>query len=119
MPEPIIKNEGFLPLDESLIKHAPAQGGIEYQNDLPGHVHTWHQHSVHERLIIQSGEMSVEWVNDSNEVKQEKVLPGHVIELPAGTPHQSTAGSNGCSYLILPEGGKAAITSPYNIRKLC
>ncbi|WKD59479.1 hypothetical protein CCASP_05460 [Corynebacterium caspium DSM 44850] len=79
MPEPIIRNEGLLTLEENLIKHAPSQSGIEYQND----------------------------------------LPGYVIELPAGTAHQSTAGSNGCSYLILPEGGKAAITSAYPIGNLC
>lgn len=118
MPNPLIKNEGPLSLEESLSKYAPSQGGIEYQNDLPGHVHTWHQHSVHETLIILSGEMSLEWADDNKTIQQENLFPGCVIELPAGTPHQSTAGSNGCVYLILPEGGKAAATSLYDISAL-
>lgn len=115
MKNPTITDEGFLPLEDSLAKHAPSQGGIEYQNDLPGHVHDWHQHSVHERLVIQSGDMLVEWIDDKHQINKERVLPGYVIELPPGTPHQSTAGVEGCTYLIRPEGGKPAKTSPYDV----
>lgn len=112
---PIIKNEGILSLQENLKKHAPPQGGIEYQTDLPGHIHAWHQHNAHERLVVQEGTMLLEWLDEEGKINQQEVSSGDIIELPSGTPHQSTAGPVGCIYLIRPEGGKAAQTFLYDI----
>jgi uncharacterized protein YjlB len=112
MTRPTIVHEGALPVIQALSIHAPAQGGIEYQNDLPGKLHDWHSHSVHERLVVLSGSMVVAWLSPGGTQSEREVTAGDRIELPAGTVHRSTAGPQGCTYLICPDGGKPAITVP-------
>lgn len=115
MPAPTISLEKRLTVTEAIDAFAPAQGGIEYQTDQPGKVHAWHSHSVTETLIVLDGEMTLEWAEGSpgNILGTAAVGPGAVISLPANTIHQSTSHDNGCRYLILPEGGRAAETRVY------
>ncbi len=113
MAETAIFQEPELGIAEASAKFLPVQGGIELQRDAPGKVHSWHSHSVHETLVVLSGDMVVEYATRNGgpeTVAEDKATAGTRIELPAGTIHQSTAGDQGCVYLIVPEGGKAAHT---------
>ena len=94
-------------------RYLPVQGGIELQRDQPGKVHSWHSHSVHETLVVLDGQLFVEFVEQADAgpvVHSATAGQGVRIELSAKTVHQSTAGSDGCVYFIIPEGGKAAVT---------
>lgn len=111
-----IFHDGQLTLSEAAERYLPTQGGIELQRDQPGKVHAWHSHSVHETLVVLDGDMLVEYVEvyeGQDKVYAATAKPGSRIELPPNTVHQSTAGSVGCHYLIIPEGGKAAVTTSH------
>ncbi|ASU86045.1 hypothetical protein CDO52_05295 [Nocardiopsis gilva YIM 90087] len=98
-------------------RYLPEQGGIELQRDQPAKVHAWHSHAVHETLVVLDGSMVLEYVAaEGNErtITSGEVGSGARIELPAHTIHQSTAGEDGCIYFIIPEGGKAAVTTTYS-----
>lgn len=113
MPQTMIFQEPQLGIAEAADKYLPLQGGIELQRDAAGKVHSWHSHSVHETLVVLTGDMVIEYAapgGGPETVTVEKAIGGTRIELPAGTIHQSTAGSEGCVYFIIPEGGKAAHT---------
>ncbi|MER5889773.1 YqcI/YcgG family protein [Streptomyces sp. NPDC001941] len=111
--ETTVFQEPELGIAEAAAAFLPSQGGIELQRDAPGKVHSWHSHSVHETLVVLSGDMVVEYAAQGGgpeTVTEDKATSGTRIELPAGTVHQSTAGDQGCVYFIIPEGGKAAHT---------
>ncbi|MGJ4845771.1 cupin domain-containing protein [Leifsonia sp. Le1] len=113
MNAPSIVDEPVLGVADALEKYAPEQGGIEYQRDQPGKVHSWHSHDLHERLIVLSGSMLLSWRTSEGEVVSQRAVAGTRIELPANTVHQSTADDVPCTYLIYPEGGRAAVTTHY------
>lgn len=113
MPNPTITQDRIESVEAALDTYAPEQGGIEYQRDLPGKVHDWHSHDVHERLVVLSGSMSLSWLDPHGQVRHADVVGGDRIELPAGTVHRSVADADGCRYLICPEGGRAAVTSTH------
>ncbi|AGW42419.1 homoserine O-acetyltransferase [Leifsonia xyli subsp. cynodontis DSM 46306] len=112
MTAPRIKLGARLSVTEALDTFAPEQGGIEFQTDQAGKVHSWHSHSVTETLVVLEGTMTLEWAEGSPEniAGRHDVGPGAVISLPANTIHQSINHDSVCRYLILPEGGKAAET---------
>lgn len=112
MPAPIIKSAAPMTVSEAIAAFAPEQGGIEFQTDQPGKVHSWHSHSATETLVVIEGTMTLEWAegSPSNVVGRQDVGPGAVIHLPARTIHQSINQGEVCRYLIHPEGGKAAET---------
>lgn len=88
----------------------PHQGSFELQNDQPGKTHNWHHHSLDEELFVISGDVTLFWTGADG--YQEKHCPaGTWITLPAGTVHGSTAGPQGCIYMIRPEGGATAKTT--------
>jgi FPC/CPF motif-containing protein YcgG len=68
---------------------------VEVQVDRPGQLHPLHTHPVHETLQIISGELHFH-VNGEDFTASS----GTSIQLPAHTPHSSTAGPTGCLYLI-------------------
>ncbi|MBE3002358.1 hypothetical protein IDM40_27205 [Nocardiopsis sp. HNM0947] len=88
----------------------PEQGSFEVQQDGPGKTHGWHRHSIHETLAILSGTVELFWRQDGTTHTAE-CGPGSRISLPAHTEHGSTAGPEGCVYVIAPEGGRTAETT--------
>lgn len=112
MSAPTIESMVPMSVSEGIAAFAPQQGGIEFQTDQPGKVHSWHSHSVTETLVVIEGTMTLEWAegSPSNVVGRRDVGPGSVIHLPARTIHQSTNQNATCRYLILPEDGRAAAT---------
>lgn len=75
-----------------LLKRHPS---VEVQSDRPGQLHPIHTHPVNETLQIISGELHFQ-IHGQHSIAG----PGTSIQLPALTPHSSTAGSTGCLYLI-------------------
>lgn len=115
MNEPSITLGKAQTLVDAINLFAPEQGGIEFQTDQPGKVHSWHSHSVKETLVILEGRMTFQWMDSypSCEFESTEVGPGAVIELPANLIHQSINHDDVCRYLILPEGGRAAKTKVF------
>ncbi len=117
MTDVLVAKESQLGISEAAVRYLPQQGGIELQHDQPGKVHSWHSHSVHETLVVLDGSMVLEYVAEQDgtrSVRSGEAAAGARIELPANTIHQSTAMDDGCSYFIVPEGGKAAVTVTYD-----
>ncbi|MDQ1744027.1 MAG: hypothetical protein QOE23_2366 [Pseudonocardiales bacterium] len=110
MGSPTITTEPELPLAERLAQFVPAQGSFEYQHDGAGKTHNWHRHSLNETLFVLQGGMEVFWL-DGDTVQRRTCGAGTRIALPADTVHGSTAGSDGCTYIIAPENGVTAVTT--------
>ncbi|RLP83094.1 hypothetical protein D9V34_07600 [Mycetocola lacteus] len=111
---PEILSEPVLTITAAIERYAPTQGGIEFQTDIAGKVHDWHSHSVSERIVVLTGALSVSWVHGENgRIGEAEALTGDRVELPAHLIHRSVAGADGCAYLICPEGGVAAATTPH------
>lgn len=110
MGSPTITTEPELPLAERLAQFVPQQGSFEYQHDGAGKTHNWHRHSLNETLFVLRGGMQVFWL-DGDTVRRQDCGAGTRIALPADTVHGSTAGSDGCTYIIAPENGQTAVTT--------
>ncbi len=110
MGSPTITAEPELPLAERLTQFVPRQGSFEYQNDQAGKTHDWHKHSLNETLFVLAGGMEVFWLQDGS-VQRRDCPAGTKIALPAETVHGSTAGPDGCTYIIAPENGVTAMTT--------
>jgi quercetin dioxygenase-like cupin family protein len=110
MGSPIITTEPDVALAERISQFLPQQGSFEYQHDQPGKTHNWHRHSLNEVLFVLEGSMEIFWL-DNRVVQRHSCPPRTKIVLPAGTVHGSTAGQDGCSYIIAPQDGATAVTS--------
>lgn len=110
MGSPTITTEPELPLAERLAAFVPQQGSFEYQHDGAGKTHNWHRHSLNETLFVLQGSFEVFW-SDGGTVHRRECAPGTRIALPAETVHGSTAGPDGCTYIIAPEDGRTAVTT--------
>jgi len=110
MGSPVITSEPQVSLEERIAQFLPQQGSFEYQHDLPGKTHNWHRHSLNETLFVLEGGMEIFWL-DAGTVRRHDCPPRTRIELPADTVHGSTAGPDGCSYIIAPQNGVTAVTS--------
>ncbi|MFZ3161209.1 MAG: cupin domain-containing protein, partial [Rhodoferax sp.] len=73
----------------------PPTGSVEVQVDTPFRTHTRHQHKTDETLHIVKGEINFQLDGESILCKA-----GDRLLLPANTPHASTAGEDGCLYVI-------------------
>ncbi|MEH2516417.1 quercetin dioxygenase-like cupin family protein [Bradyrhizobium sp. AZCC 1610] len=82
-------------LEAAVQELLPETGSIEVQRDTPGRRHDWHTHQTDETLLIIDGELSFE-----SELGLKVCRPGDRILLPQGVRHASTAGVDGCIYLI-------------------
>ncbi|HEY0166909.1 MAG TPA: hypothetical protein VGB75_07700 [Jatrophihabitans sp.] len=109
MGSPVITTEPDVALAERISQFLPQQGSFEYQHDQPGKTHNWHRHSLNETLFVVDGSMEIFWL-DSGAVRRQTCPPRTKIVLPADTVHGSTAGPDGCSYIIAPEDGATAVT---------
>ncbi len=107
---PTITLEPELPLAERLAQFVPEQGSFEYQHDGAGKTHNWHKHSLNETLFLLQGDLEVFWMEDGA-VRRQNCPAGTKIALPANTVHGSTAGPDGCTYIIAPENGVTAKTT--------
>ena len=73
-------------------------------------MHNWHRHDLTETLFVVDGDAELFWYA-GGAVHRRRCGPGTRITLPAHTPHGSTAGGSGCTYLIAPENGATAVTT--------
>ncbi|MGP4845009.1 cupin domain-containing protein [Marinobacter sp. 1Y8] len=83
----------------------PEQGCIELQQDRPNHTHDWHEHTIHETLIILQGHITFGIAED-----EITCGPGEYVVLPAGTRHKSTSSEVGCAYIICFEDVRKALS---------
>ncbi|MEU3017140.1 MULTISPECIES: hypothetical protein [unclassified Nocardiopsis] len=110
MPTPTITTGPVRPLAEIYEDLLPEQGSFEIQHDQAGKTHDWHRHSLHETLAILSGSVELFW-RDGGVTHRSECGPGARVSLPAHTEHGSTAGPEGCVYVIAPEDGRTAETT--------
>jgi hypothetical protein len=82
-------------LDAAVQSLLPRQGSVEVQQDEAGRWHPLHTHPVDETLHVVAGRLAFHVHG-----QQFNAGPGTTIRLPAGTPHSSVAGPDGCIYLI-------------------
>lgn len=93
--EPTIKRDKSIDMHSAVMQLLPETGSVEVQRDTPGRKHPTHMHPTHETLLIIDGEIEFRF-GDQNEVCQS----GDRLFLPVGIRHTSTAGPNGCIYVI-------------------
>lgn len=93
--EPAVVVTGETDLKRVVADLLPPTGSVEVQYDSPFRSHLTHFHPVDETLHIIKGAISFEYKGKTVECK-----PGDRLLLPANTPHLSTAGSDGCLYVI-------------------
>lgn len=110
MPSPVIDSGASVPISQLWEEFLPDQGSFEVQHDQPGKTHGWHRHSIHETLVVVKGSVSFFW-DESGTTRETMCGPGARIFLPANTLHGSTAGEEGCVYVIASEGGRTAETT--------
>ena len=91
---PQIVEKRRVPLDSVLMELLPPQGSVEVQRDAPGHRHEPHTHPVDELICVVDGVITF------RAGKELTCTPGDRLLLPAGTVHESVAGSTGCVYVI-------------------
>ena len=84
-----------VPLEQAVRQLLPNRGHIEIQRDPPGTLHPLHQHPVDETLYVAEGDLFLHANHTTHHAP-----PGSIIQLPANSPHSSTAGPTGCIYLI-------------------
>lgn len=90
-----ITSGAALGFEDAVRKFLPPGGSLSIQSDPPGKQHPLHTHAADETLYIMEGELLFR-VPD----RDVRVTPGTTIELPGGTLHSSSAGADGCLYLI-------------------
>jgi mannose-6-phosphate isomerase-like protein (cupin superfamily) len=83
------------PLEAAVYELLPTTGSIEVQRDTPHRRHDWHSHPTDETLLVIDGDMIFETNSGARYCR-----PGDRILLPQGLRHASTAGPDGCVYLI-------------------
>lgn len=90
-----IVRSGRSELEDVVGELLPETGSVEVQRDTPGREHALHTHPTDETLHIVAGSIGFEVAGERSECG-----PGDRLLLPAGTPHASTAGPEGCLYVI-------------------
>lgn len=81
----------------------PPTGSVEVQRDTAGREHAEHEHPTPETLLIVDGSITFWWRDATGGRRTASCGPGERLLLPAGTRHGSTAGSDGCVYIIALE----------------
>jgi FPC/CPF motif-containing protein YcgG len=92
---PTVQQTGIVQLPIAIHRLLPPTGSVEVQVDTPFRTHTRHQHKTDETLHIVKGEINFQLDGESILCKA-----GDRLLLPANTPHASTAGEDGCLYVI-------------------
>ena len=96
--EPRIVRDGPVGLDAAVMALLPTTGSVEVQRDTPGRTHPPHTHPTPETLLVVDGSITFRW--DSSEAE---CTSGDRLLLPPETVHSSTAGTDGCVYVIATE----------------
>lgn len=98
--DPEIRPGPALDLHAAVHQLLPTTGSVEVQRDTPGREHLEHEHPTAETLLIVDGSISFWWRDAAGERRTADAGPGQRLLLPAGTRHGSTAGPDGCVYVI-------------------
>lgn len=97
---PEIRPGPALDLHAAVHQLLPTTGSVEVQRDTPGREHLEHEHPTAETLLIVDGSITFWWRDADGGRRTASAGPGHRLLLPAGTRHGSTAGPDGCVYVI-------------------
>ncbi|PKO61319.1 MAG: hypothetical protein CVU24_09245 [Betaproteobacteria bacterium HGW-Betaproteobacteria-18] len=92
---PTVQKTSLVKLPIAIQSLLPPTGSVEVQVDTPFRTHTLHQHKTDETLHIVQGEIHFQLDGATIRCKA-----GDRLLLPANTPHASTAGEDGCLYVI-------------------
>jgi len=92
---PTVQKTSIVNLPIAIQSLLPPTGSVEVQIDTPFRTHTLHQHKTDETLHIVQGEVIFQLDGASMRCKA-----GDRLLLPANTLHASTAGEDGCLYVI-------------------
>lgn len=82
-------------LESAIYSLLPETGSVEVQRDTPKRHHPTHTHPTHEILLIVSGSITFH-LNQEDHI----CASGDRLYLPVNTVHASTAGEEGCIYVI-------------------
>lgn len=93
--EPQIIMGTLVSLESAIYSLLPETGSVEVQRDAPKRYHAEHSHPTHEILLIVNGIITFH-LNQEDYV----CSSGDRLYLPARIKHSSTAGENGCLYVI-------------------
>ena len=98
MTEPRIVRGETVDVERAVLELLPETGSVEVQRDTPARTHDLHTHPTPETLLVVDGSITFRWDGTEAECRS-----GDRLLLPAGTVHGSTAGSEGCLYVIALE----------------
>ena len=98
MTEPRIVRGEAVPMERAVLELLPETGSVEVQRDTPARTHELHTHPTPETLLVVDGSITFRWDGIEAECR-----PGDRLLLPPETVHGSTAGPDGCLYVIATE----------------
>lgn len=98
MKEPQIMRGEPVDMEHAVLELLPETGSVEVQRDTPARTHDLHTHPTSETLLVIDGSITFRWNGTEAECRS-----GDRLLLPAETVHGSTAGPDGCLYVIATE----------------
>jgi quercetin dioxygenase-like cupin family protein len=93
--EPRIVRGEAVDVERAVLELLPETGSVEVQRDTPARTHDLHTHPTPETLLVVDGSITFRWDGTETECGS-----GDRLLLPAETVHGSTAGPDGCLYVI-------------------
>jgi len=96
--EPQIIRGQSVDVEQAVLELLPETGSVEVQRDTPTRTHELHTHPTPETLLVVDGSITFRWDDAEAECRS-----GDRLLLPAETVHGSTAGPDGCLYVIALE----------------
>jgi uncharacterized protein len=85
-------------MKQAVLELLPETGSVEVQRDTPARTHALHTHPTPETLLVVDGSITFRWDDSEAECRS-----GDRLLLPAEIVHGSTAGPDGCLYVIALE----------------
>jgi len=92
--EPRIVRGEPVSMQPAVLELLPETGSVEVQRDTPARTHELHTHPTPETLLVIDGSITFRWDGAETECR---------LLLPAEAVHGSTAGPDGCLYVIATE----------------
>ena len=96
--EPRIVRGEPVDMQPAVLELLPETGSVEVQRDTPARTHELHTHPTPETLLVIDGSITFRWDGAETECRS-----GDRLLLPAEAVHGSTAGPDGCLYVIATE----------------